>query len=119
VWDATVSDIFAASNVQQASGVAGAAADAAELGKINKYRDIASTHIFAPLAFDTFGVPGSSTRPILKDVCNRLVAATHERRAGEYLLQRISLEIVKGNTISILGTFKDKSPEMNELEHLL
>jgi hypothetical protein len=118
VWDATVSDLFASSNVDCAAQYGGAAADAAELSKINKYRSLSLTHIFSPLAFDTLGVPGADTRRTLKEVCKRLILATGEIKAGDYLMQRLSIEIVRGNAISVLGTFSENPLALKEMDFL-
>jgi hypothetical protein len=119
VWDATVSDLFAASNVDGSSKCVGFAANAAEVVKINKYKDITVAHMFTPIAFDTFGVAGEETRSTLKSLAKRLVVATKEARAGEYLLQRLSLEIIRGNAISVMGTFNSNAPQLQELEFLV
>ena len=118
VWHASVTHVFASSNVHTACLHAGAAADAAEVGKINKYKELASTNIFMPLAFDTFGVPGSDTTEIIKDVGRRLQKATGEPRVSEYLMQRLSIEIVRGNAVSVLGSFDDASPHLKEIDYL-
>jgi hypothetical protein len=70
-------------------------------------------HLFSPVAFDTFGVAGDETRKMLKSLSKRLVEATKESRAGEYLLQRFSLEIVRGNAVSVMGTFNMNSPQLH------
>jgi hypothetical protein len=118
VWDATVTDIFAPSNITTACQYAGASADAAEIVKINKYSSLANNYIVKALAFDTMGVPATDTKKLLKLVGNRLNIVTGEPRAYEYLLQRISIEIVRGNTMCILGTIREGSTYLSEIEQL-
>jgi hypothetical protein len=118
VWDVTVSDIFAPTNLNTACQKAGATADAAELFKINKYSSLADTYIVKAVAFDTMGVPATDTRKLLKLVGNKLSVVTSEPRAYEYFLQRMSLEMVRSNTICILGTLDDRQSSLSEINHL-
>jgi hypothetical protein len=118
VWDATICDIFAPSNISTACQNAGASADAAELKKINKYKDLSTNYIVKALAFDTMGIPGRDTKKLLKSVGTRLNTVSGETRANEYLLQRMAIEIVRANTICILGTIDDGRPQLREIEQL-
>jgi hypothetical protein len=116
VWDATVSDLFASSKTKATPTNPGETANNAELRKMNKYLDLATSYTVQPIAFDTMGVPGRDTRAFLKDMGKRLRKATGELRSGEFLAQRISIEITRANAVSILGTFKDVCDSWKELE---
>ena len=43
-------------------------------------------------------------RLFFRDLCRRVRAQTGDERAGQYLLQRISLEVQRGNAASVLGS---------------
>jgi hypothetical protein len=118
VWDATVTDLFAASNVASSSVSAGSVADSAEVRKINKYTNLSSDYKFVPIAFDTFGIAGQETRSFLKELSKRLIQSTKEKRAGHFMMQRISLEIIRGNSISVMGSFVTKDGQLRELEYI-
>ena len=54
-WDATVVETLAVSHLPGTSVIAGSAAEAASAAKTRKYEGLTSTHIFAPVAFETLG----------------------------------------------------------------
>ena len=54
-WDVTVPDIYAQSHVSDTSIQAETAADSAAPAKKAKYIDIATTHMFIPVAIETGG----------------------------------------------------------------
>ena len=102
VWDATCVNSFASSHVVAASVEAGAAAKAAEKAKRLKYNALADRFYFAPVAFETSGACGPSTRSLLKDLAARITSVTGDRREMEWLLQRCSIAVVRGNAASVL-----------------
>ena len=105
VWDATVVDTLAPSHVSSTSLSAGAAAAAAEDLKRSKYvGNLPATYEFVPLGFETLGTIGPSAQEFLDSLGKRLSATSGCDRAGEYLRQRLSLEILRGNVGSILGS---------------
>ena len=104
VWDATVWDTLAPSHRATAVREAGAVAGLAETSKLTKYRELESRYIVQPIAFETLGVAGKSTEAFLKDLGRRIEAASGDRRASEFLLQRISIEIQRGNSAAVMGT---------------
>lgn len=63
--------------------------------------------MFSPLAFETLGGPGPATRELLSSVGRLLVEATGCRRAGGYLLQRLSIDVQRGNAVAVMGTMLD------------
>ena len=65
VWDVTVVDTVAESYVAASSRNAGAASELAETKKIAKYSNLGTHYIFAPLAFETFGVWGEEAGRII------------------------------------------------------
>ena len=74
VWDATCSDTFAPSYITSASTEAGAVAIIAEERKRKKYCDLATTHIFQPVAVETAGTFGPATFKFLKSLENQFRA---------------------------------------------
>ena len=115
-WDVTVSDTFAETYIWRTS--AGKAAEQNEARKVNTYAELEDRFYFQPAAFETMGVWGPSTTEFLKDLSQRIAHQTGEPRAGEYLRQRISIEIQRGNAISVLGTAESRK-NVDELFTLL
>ena len=106
-WDVTVVDTMAASYLNLTSIKSGAAADQAERAKHNEYIDIKNQYHFTPLAFETFGSIGPETQVFLKKLGKLMKKNTGESRSLDFLLQRLSIAIQRGNAISIKGTFCD------------
>ena len=93
-----------------ASVRAGAVADAAETRKAAQYHHLLATHIFAPVAIETSGNFGSDTHLFLKEISQRLCkSSSGEALSHKFLLQRISVAVQRGNTLSILGTMQQSS----------
>jgi hypothetical protein len=110
VWDVTAPDTLAPSHVQASATNAGAAAAKAETSKNAKYSSFATTHIFIPLAFETFGAWGEQAQRFVSDLGKRVSAVTGDVRESMYLRQRLSLAIQRGNALSLRGTMTmDKS----------
>jgi hypothetical protein len=104
-WDFTCADTFAPiSSFQQTSNSAGGAADKAESLKTQKYGDIMKTHIFAPIGVETMGAWGREVSSFIKDLSVPLRNHTKEPRANNFLLQRLSMAIQRGNSTSVMGT---------------
>ena len=54
-WDATVVDTLAPSYVAVSAQVTGSAAQAAGERKVSKYAGLSASHLFVPIAIETFG----------------------------------------------------------------
>jgi len=104
-WDATVVCTMALSHFPASLSKAGAAASSAELRKSEKYRTLSNNFEFVPLGFETMGPWGPEAIRLIRDIGVRIKAITGEARAVDYLRQRISIEIQRGNAASVLGTF--------------
>ena len=104
VWDATCPDTLASSYSVRASREAGAVASYAENRKDDIYANLNLNHIFVPVVVETLGACGPKTLRFLTDLGHRLRSVTGEMNSCNYLFQRISVAIQKGNTASILGT---------------
>ena len=99
VWDATCTDTFADSAVIQAALEPGAAACAAEARKIKHYASLTSRYKFSPIAAETSGVLGPATTTFIKELGRLITARTGDKRETEWLLQRLSVAVVRGKCI--------------------
>ena len=107
VWDATCVDTFASSNLIRATLAAGSVADAADVSKIAKYAELGRRFIFQPVAVETSGAMGKSTIQFFKDLGRRLAVRFTDQRERDFLFHRVSLAILRGNTFSILQSYRD------------
>jgi len=103
-WDVTVPDTLAPSHVQATAASAGAAASSSEALKSAKYADLAATHTFIPLAFETLGSWGEHARHFVAELGRRTSAVTGDIRESAFLRQRISVAIQRGNALACAGT---------------
>ena len=103
VWDATCPDTFAPSYRAHATQEAGKVTERAEERKVEKYRCLPASHLFCPVAIETLGAVGPQSLALIKDIARRIASETGESRAGEYLLQRLSVAVQRGNPAAVLG----------------
>ena len=106
VWDATCPDTFAPSYSSHATLAAGEVAALAEERKCAKYNGLPVTHFFTPVAIETSGVIGVKSVEFLKELGRRVRQQTGDEPAASFLLQRISVAVQRGNTVSILGELR-------------
>ena len=104
-WDATVIGTFAESHYIVSSTIPGSVATQtdAETDKCQKYNDLLDNYYFQPVAIETTGVYGKSTAPFLSCLAKKLVDISGNPREQQWLHQRLSLGVVRGNTASILA----------------
>lgn len=107
IWNVTVVNTVAASYLNLPSTNIGGAADQAERDKRNHYIDLKQQYAFTSLAFESFGSVGPETDLFLKKLGKLMKKKTGEPRSYDYLLQRISIAIQRGNALCILNTFCD------------
>ena len=113
MWDATVTDTYAASNIVECAVQVGSAARKAEELKRRKYTGLATTYLFEPLAFETTGVYGDTTSLVIKELGSRLSSTSGDLRETAWLRQRISVAILRGNVTCIrasAGRFSGDDP---------
>jgi hypothetical protein len=103
-WDVTVPDTLAPSHLRATAVCAGAAAASSEALKTAKYADIAPTHSFIPLAFETLGAWGHQAQLFIAQLGRRMTVVTGDRRETSFLRQRISIAIQRGNALACTGT---------------
>jgi hypothetical protein len=104
-WDVTVADTFAASYLGTTSSCPGSAAESAAAKKIAKYTELARTHIFCPLAWESMGPANDEGLSFLFELGRRMSAVTGDPREASFLLQRISVIIQRCNAICFSGSF--------------
>ena len=66
---------------------------------------------FEPLAIETTGVFGPSSLKFVYELGSRVRECTGERRETQWLLQRLSLAVVRGNAAAVLASgraFRDR-----------
>ena len=71
-------------------------------------------YIFAPVSVETSGAMGTDTLRLLQEIAQRIVSRSGEPNAYQRLIQRISVAVQRGNTISIMGTFKPSSSSVSD-----
>lgn len=106
VWDATCPDTFAPSYQASAALKAGAVAAQAEQAKKTKYAHLDTSHYFVPVAVETSGVLGPEALLFLQELGHRLRVATGEQRSQQFLLQRVSVAVQRGNAAAVLGSLR-------------
>lgn len=94
IWDVTVKKC-------------GSAADQAERDKHNNYRELHQHYVCTPLAFESFGSLAPETELYLIKLGKLMKKHSGEPGSLDYLLQRISIAIQRGNAICIRETFCD------------
>ena len=70
-----------------------------------KYQSLAALHIFIPVAVETLlGAIGDEAPVFLHDLGRRIAAVTAEPRSFQFLMQRLSVAVQRGNAACVLGT---------------
>ena len=112
IWDATCPDTLASSYEPLVTREAGAVAAEAEQRKRQKYANLDGNHFVVPVAVKALGVIGPESESFLRDLARKVMEATGEPLSHQYLLQRLSVAIRRGNSAAIQGTAL-RSPTMN------
>ncbi len=84
-------------------------ADHAERDKHNHYIDLKNHFNFNPLAFESMGCVNPVTELFLSKFGKLMKRKTGEPRSFDFLLQRISIAIQRGNAVSNSNTYCDRS----------
>jgi len=108
--------ILAPSHLNNAVNGPGIVACEAEDKKRAKYADLAPSFCFMLVAVETLGALGAGAVELLDELGRRITKSTGERRATEYLLQRLSVAIQRGNAASVLGTVGLESADTQKLD---
>ena len=104
VWDFTCPDTMAASHLNRAVISPGAVANDAESRKSLKYQSLAVLYRFTPIAVETLGALGDEATAFFRDIGHRIADVTAEPRSLQFLLQRLSVAVQRGNAACVMGT---------------
>ena len=104
VWDFTCPDTLAVSHLNRAVISPGAVANEAESRKSTKYRSLSALYSFMPVAVETLGALGEEAFAFFRDLGHRIAAVTSEPRSFQFLMQRLSVTVQRGNAACVLGT---------------
>ena len=104
VWDFTCPHTLAASHLNKAVLGPGAVANDAESRKSVKYRSLAALYSLTPIAVESMGPLGQEATIFFHELGRRIEATTAEPRSLQYLLQRLSVTVQRGNAACIIGT---------------
>ena len=100
IWDASCVNTFASSNLIRAALAAGSDADAAEVRKFAKHAELGLRFVFQLVAAETSGAMGLSTIQFSNDLGRRLAMRFEDQRESDFLFQRVSFAILRGNAFS-------------------
>ena len=110
VWDFTCVHRLAASYSRFATIPGAAVAALAEDKKLSKYSDLAREYIVQPVAVETLGGLGPSTLSFLSDLGRRISIVSGNKRAAEFLRQRIGIAVQAGNAACVKESFASPAP---------
>jgi len=91
--DVTVPDTYAESHIGDTATEAGAAANQVAANKIAKYDELASTHIFYPVAIETGGTWNQWVVELVQEIGRRVILITGEPRESTFLFQQLSIAL--------------------------
>ena len=98
-WDVAVPDTYANSRLADTVTMAGTAADKAASTKETKYRQLANSHVFVPVAIETAGTWNHLA------VGRRITAVANDPREAGFLFQRLSVALQRGKAVCFHSTF--------------
>ena len=104
VWDFTCPDTLAASHLNRAVVSPGSVANDAEDRKTEKYLSLAPLYNFKPIAVETLGALGECATDFFQNLGQRISVATGEPRSSQFLFQRLSVAVQRGNAACVVGT---------------
>ena len=84
---------YAESHIGDTATEAGAAANQAAANKIAKYDELASTHIFYPVAIETGGTWNNWAAELVQDIGRRATLITGEPRESICLFQQLLIAL--------------------------
>ena len=116
VWDFTCVNRLAASYSRNATAPGAVIATSAEEKKLAKYQVLEREYIVQPVAVETLGGLGPSTLAFLSDLGRRIYAASGNKRAAQFLRQRIEIAVQAGNAACVKESvvFNEPVPHREE-----
>jgi hypothetical protein len=82
----------------------GAVANDAESRKSVKYRSLAALYSLTPIAVESMGPLGQEATIFFNELGRRIQATTAEPRSLQFLFQRLSVTVQRGNAACVIGT---------------
>ena len=104
VWDFTCPHTLAADHINKAVIGPGDVANNAESRKSVKYSSLSALYRFVPISVETLGAPGDEALAFFRDLGKRIADVTAEPRSFQFLMQRLSVAVQRGNAACIVGT---------------
>ena len=103
LWDATIPDTFAPSHRSAVARGAGEVALQTERLKHSKYTALEAKFFFVPVVVETLGVFGSEACEFFHKLGSRMTRIPLEPKSFQYLVQRISVAVQRGNVAAVMG----------------
>ena len=110
-WDATCVNTYAEYAVNNTAVDAGHAASKAESNKRAKYPELVRRYRFEPVAIETSGVFGPSSKNIIYEIGKRITEKSGDKRETLWLKQRLSIAVQRGNALSIISSARHLTQE--------
>ena len=98
-------DTLAPSNLNSSMHVAGSEAEAAAEFKNQKYSALSRSHQFVPFALETLGPICRAASDLITELSRRTSERSGESREGDFLFQRLSIAVQRGNAAALHSTF--------------
>ena len=99
-WDVTVPDTYVESHIANTLSTPGETADQAAQQKNLKVCQLASTHIFCPIAIETAGTWNAMAIELVREIGRRSTVITEDSRETTFLFQCLSIALQQGNAVS-------------------
>ena len=107
VWNVSVADTTATSYLAATATVAGSAAESAAVRKEMKYAELSNSYHLFPIAIESHGPLNNKATSFLSDLGRRIIISTSDARETNFLLQRISVSLLRFNAVYVSDTFCD------------
>jgi hypothetical protein len=111
IWDVTIVNTVAQSYLLSTSANAGSAAMSAETRKELKYASISQSHLFFPVALETFGPIGVKATSFLREIGRRMSIISEDPRETAFLFQRLSVAVQRFNAICFKDSFDSSNTD--------
>ena len=111
LWDFTCSDTLAPSNLSTSASGASRLANSAESALIPSFH-------FSPLCVETLGAWGSCACSLVRRIGSRVMEQSGDNRATQFLIQKVVIEVQRGNAASVMATIPASSRDWAEFASL-
>ena len=106
-----MADTYAQTYSSATSVKAGAAAEVLAANKSEKYRYLEQHYTFCPVAVETMGPIDEESLKFLSAIGGHVTEISGEPRESQFLFQRLSMIIQRGNAASFKGSFCMTCPD--------